>query len=87
MICPVRQQHVSMGHTWGDVQYRISVQNSSQPKSREISFTHNLILSYQIILKFCTEHGSDTAVFCAKFQKDWIIEANVMEERDFAGFH
>ena len=25
------------------------------PKSREISFAHNLFLSYPIVLKFCTE--------------------------------
>ena len=39
-------------------------------KFREILFTHNLLLSYQIILKFCTKHGSITAVLCAKLQND-----------------
>ena len=29
--------------------------------------------SCPIVLKFCTEHGSDTAVLSAKFQVDWII--------------
>ena len=33
---------------------------------------------------FCTEHGSITAVHCAKFQTDWTIETDVMDERDFA---
>ena len=34
-------------------------------------FVHNLNFNRPIILKFCTEHGSDTAVLCAKFQNDW----------------
>ena len=38
-------------------------------KSREISFPHNLFSSNPIVLKFSTEHGSNTAVLCAKFQK------------------
>ena len=55
-----------------------------KPKSREISFAHNLSISYQIVLKFCTEYGSDTAVLRAKFQNDWT--RYVMDERDFARF-
>ena len=39
-------------------------------KSREISFIHNINLSCLIILKFYTEHGSITAVLCAKCQND-----------------
>ena len=35
---------------------------------------------YQIVMKFCTEHGSITAVLCAKLQNDltllWILETN-----------
>ena len=52
-------------------------------KSHEILFAHNLFISYLIALKFCTEHGSDTAVLCAKFQNDWTV---VVDERDFARF-
>ena len=70
----------------GLVQYRISVRNSSKLKSHEISFAHNSCFSWPIPLKFCTEHGSITAVLCAKFQTDWIIEMDVMDERDFARF-
>ena len=29
-----------------------------------------------IVLKFCTEHGSNTAVPCAKFQNDFTAEDN-----------
>ena len=36
-------------------------------KSRENPFTHNICRISPIILKFCIEHGSDTAVLCAKF--------------------
>ena len=38
-------------------------------KSKKISFAP--YLSGPIISKFCTEHGSDTAVLCAKFRNDW----------------
>ena len=41
-------------------------------KSREISFVHNIRFSCPIVLKFCTEYGSITDVFRAKFQNDWI---------------
>ena len=37
-------------------------------KSRESSFAHDVLLSCQIALKLYTEHGSVTAVLCAKFQ-------------------
>ena len=37
-----------------------------KPKSPEISYLHNLLLSTPIVLKFCTEHSIITAVLCAK---------------------
>ena len=52
-------------------------------KSREISFAHNSCFSWSIALKFYTEHGSNTAVLCAKFQTEW---TDVMDERDIAIF-
>ena len=55
-------------------------------KSREISFTHNSFRGYGIISKFRTEHGSDTAVLCAKFQSDSIAEVDFKKERDLARF-
>ena len=55
-----------------------------KPKSRKISFAHKCFISYQIILKFSTEHGNITAVLCGKFQNDCISETDVMDERDFA---
>ena len=70
----------------GPVQYRISVQNSSQLKSREISLVHNIGVICPIVLQFCTEHGSYTAVLCAKFQNDRTTEECVMCKRDFARF-
>ena len=39
-----------------------------------------------IVLKFCTEHGSDTAVLCIKFQDDCATERDVIDEQDFARF-
>ena len=53
-------------------------------KSRENSFAHDFFIRYPIVWKFCTGHGSDTAVLCAKFQNDWTTETDVMVERDFA---
>ena len=46
-----------------------------KPKSREISYAQNSLLSHQIVFKFCTEHGSVTAMLCVKFQNDWTTEA------------
>ena len=48
---------------------------------------HNIHLNrYQIILKFCTEHGSITAVLYAKFQNDWATQEWIRDKRDFARF-
>ena len=47
----------------------------------EISFAHNLYLSGPIILKFYTEHGSDTAVLCVKFRNDRAIEVDVRDKK------
>ena len=55
-------------------------------KSCEISFVHNICFNGPIGLKFCTEHGSDTAMPCAKFQSNWSNEAWVLDKRDFAKF-
>ena len=52
-----------------------------KPKSREISFAHNLFISYPNILKFCKEHGSYTAMLCVKFQSNWTTEKDVIDER------
>ena len=38
------------------------------------------------VLKFYTEYGSDTVVLCAKNQNDWIIDTDLMDERDFSRF-
>ena len=55
-----------------------------QLKSREIALAHNLFPSCQIVLKFCTEHGSITAVLCANFQNYLTYELDVMGERDLS---
>ena len=36
--------------------------------------THNYFYGCLIILKFSTEHGSNTAVLFAKFQNEWMTE-------------
>ena len=50
------------------------------------SFHMNCFLVCPIMLKFCTEHGSDTAMFCAKFQNDWTTEMDDMEKRHFVRY-
>ena len=53
-------------------------------KSREISLVHDIRLNKPSVLIFCTEHGSITAVLCAKFRNDCTIETDVTGKRDFA---
>ena len=55
-------------------------------KSREISFFHNTRVNNPIILIFCTEHDSITAVLRVKCQNDWTTETDVIDEQDFARF-
>ena len=50
-------------------------------KSREISFVHYLFLHCRIDLKFCTGHGSNTVVLCAKYQTDLTTGMGVMSKR------
>ena len=54
-----------------------------QHKSCKILSVLKLFLNSPIVLKFCTEHGSDTAVLCEKFQKDW---ADVNLIKNYASF-
>ena len=53
-------------------------------KSCKNSFVHNICFNCPIGLKCCTEHGSDTAVLCAKFQRDRSTETWVMGKRDLS---
>ena len=52
----------------------------------QIPFAHNSFISCQIVLKFCTEHGSVTAMLCTKFQNDLISEMDVMNEQNLPRF-
>ena len=45
----------------------------TKPKSYTCIFIHNYCSSRPIISKFCTKHGSHTAVLCTKFENDWLI--------------
>ena len=58
-------------------------ENNLNIKPPTISFAHKLSLSLKIVLKFCTEHGSDTAVLCAKLQND---AASEMDDWDWEGY-
>ena len=58
----------------------------SELKTGGILFACKLLLSCQIILKFCTEHGSGTAVLCANFQNDLTSEIDVLDEWGFMRF-
>ena len=52
-------------------------------KSREIQ---SLFRSCWIILKYCTERGSDTATLCAKFQNDSTTYMDVTGQQNLASF-
>ena len=66
--CPCVKIMSGVYARWG---YRLSLLNSSET---QVSFAHNIHFSCQITLKFCTEHGSITAMLCAKFKNDWMTE-------------
>ena len=55
-------------------------------KSHKISFAYNIHLNNPIVLNFCTEHGSITAMLCAKFHNNWTTEIDIMDERHFTRF-
>ena len=50
-------------------------------KYREPLFAHNLFCSGPIILKFCTEHGSDTAMLFVKLLNDRSAETDVIDKK------
>ena len=70
------------------LQYKISVlcETRLKLKFREILIARNILLRCQMVVKFCTEHGSITAVLCANFQNDLTIEIDVLKERHFVRF-
>ena len=43
-------------------------------------FSHNLFVSWPIILKFCREHSCNTALSGTKCQNHWVDEMVVMDE-------
>ena len=55
-----------------------------QPKFHETLFVDNFHINGPNVLKFCTEHGSVTAVLCAKFQNDSEAGTDVMDEQGSA---
>ena len=55
-------------------------------KSPKISCTHKISFIYPFVLKFCTEHDSDTALLCTEFQNDWSTETCLTGKRDFMRF-
>ena len=48
--------------------------SKTQLRFNEILLVLNINFNCQIVLKFCSEHGSDTAMLWAKFQNDLTIE-------------
>ena len=77
--------HISVVFPWE----QLSSETHLKLKSHQIlnsNLAHNLYLICQIALKFYRGHSCNTAVFCAKFQSDLVIERNVMDELDFKKF-
>ena len=62
---------------WGCCIMEYPTKIHHKPKSREISFAYNLVFTWPIVLKFCIEHGSCTAVLCTKFRNDWLTDSDV----------
>ena len=58
--------------------YRIFAENWFKLKFCMILLIHNICISEKIILKICTEYGSDTAILCAKFQNNLTTDMDVM---------
>ena len=68
-----------------NIGYPYETHLNPQSQSHEIAFAHNWFPIYPtFVLKFCTEHGSITAVICAKSRNDGTTETDVMDDRDFA---
>ena len=63
---------------------RISSKVHFKLKYIQISFDHDFCLSCEIILESCTEHGSITAMLCAKFQNDFTTQMDGMHKTDIA---
>ena len=60
-----------------------SILNSNLKK---ILFVHCFFYRRQILLIFCTKHGSQAAMLCAKYQKNLPSKMDVMSKWDFALF-
>ena len=68
---------------------RVNIHQTRNPFETQISpdlFFLNILVSCQIVLKSCTEHGSITAVICAKYQNDSTSKKYVVDKRDFEKF-
>ena len=55
-------------------------------KSDKIALAHNISLCQQILLEFCTEHGSITVMLSAKFLKAMLNKNEIMDKWDFVRF-
>ena len=51
-----------------------------------LSFICSYFFSWQIFLKLCTEHGSITAMLCAKFRKNLSTQINVTGKQGWVWF-
>ena len=83
----VKMKHGSMfltGEPHGNIVNLTKKINLKLPKTdiSEILSVHNHFLCCWIIAKFCTEHGSRTAVLCAQFCNDWANQKVVMLQRN-----
>ena len=70
--------------SWGTEQPPYAAKIQLTCKSCEIKLACNISFAWCIILKFCTEHGSNTAMLCAKFENytsiaKWLIDRHDLE--------
>ena len=73
--CPVEERDIAdcrtrryISEIWLKIKYRSNIS------------AHNLFCGCPVILKFCTEHYINIAVFYKNFQNDWIIDMGFMEQ-------
>ena len=80
----IRRVHSAHDHSRAAVTTQdLHSESHIKPISHKISCASDWYLFCPIILKFRTEHGSETPMYCSKFQHDWVNETNVMNERVF----
>ena len=72
---------------WDILDHAVKTPGGQNPyvklKSCTLLFAKNIHFICGMTFRICTEHGSDTAMLCAKCQTDLAIELQIMDQWDF----